>query len=65
MTLFNQVLAQFNESERAIISRFWAAYQAKRIKSTEKPDSINQRAKALGISRQALWEREKREKAKG
>lgn len=63
MTHFEQVLNQFNEQEQEVINRFWDLYKTGRGRK-KNPDSINQRAKALGISPQALWERENKQKLK-
>jgi len=60
MSLYSQIKSQFTPPEQAIIERFWAGYQSELAKTRVKPDSLLIRAKKQGVSKQALWEREKR-----
>jgi hypothetical protein len=60
MNLFDKIKSNFTPAEQAVIERFWAGYQAELAKTRIKPDSLLIRAKEQGVSKQALWEREKR-----
>lgn len=61
MNKLEQVVNQFPEPEQDTFWKIWKTYRLGLDTGPKKnPDSIRQRAKALGISPQALWEREKR-----
>lgn len=61
MNKLQRVVNQYPESEREIFWKIWKQYRSGLDTGQKKnPDSIRQRAKSLGISPQALWEREKR-----
>lgn len=54
------ILEKFSPSEAEIIIRFLEEYLKKPGRPKD-PTSLNQQSAKLGVSRQALWQRKKRE----